>query len=108
MCRCIFELANIMRVRCENEDKDIYTQPHYILFVSDVSLLDGELISKYVFDRENNTGLTTFLITDYCRNLPNVCENIIQNDSEFCGFYNVMSRNTEACSVHFDSVSSKK
>lgn len=103
-----FELANIMRVRCENENKDIYAQPHYILFVSDVSLLDGELISKYVFDRENNTGLTTFLITDYCRNLPNVCENIIQNDSEFCGFYNVMSRYTEACSVHFDSVSSKK
>lgn len=103
-----FELANIMRVRCENENKDIYAQPHYILFVSDVSLLDGELISKYVFDRENNTGLTTFLITDYCRNLPNVCENIIQNDSEFCGFYNVMSRYTEACSVHFDSVSSEK
>lgn len=56
-----FELANIMRVRCENENKDIYAQPHYILFVSDVSLLDGELISKYVFDREITRGLRLFL-----------------------------------------------
>lgn len=103
-----FELSNIMRIRCENDDKSKYEHPYYILFVSDVSLFDGELISKYVFDRENNTGLTTFIITDYCRNLPNVCENIIQNDNEFCGFYNVTNRNTEACSIHFDTVAQEK
>lgn len=102
-----FELSNIMRQRAEmltsNYEK-VKFKPHYLLFVADVNMLDGELISKYVFDRKNNYGLTTFIMTDYYQNLPNTCENIIQNDESFCGSYNVMSNNQKAISMIFDKV----
>ena len=79
-----FELSNILRRRAEQSsqsyEKVIY-KPHYFLFISDVSMLDGELISKYVFDKNNNYGLTTFILTDFYQNLPNICENIIENDT---------------------------
>lgn len=106
-----FELANIMRRRTENKDNastDGFVRPHYVLFISDIRLLEGELISKYVFDRDNDLGLTTFIMTDYWRNLPNVCEDIIQNDEELCGFYNVTNQSNGLRNLEFDSVSNDK
>lgn len=106
-----FELTNILRSRTDNNEqygKKTFHKPHYILFLSDAGLLDGELLGKYVFDKESNIGITTFIMTDYCRNLPNMCENIIQNDEQFCGFYNVTNKNNDVCRVKFDNVPSKR
>lgn len=102
-----FELSNVMRHRSDINDntKKIKFSPHYFLFVSDISLLENEIISKYVFDEQNKYGLTTFIMTDYYQNLPNVCENIIENDSKFCGYYNVLNSRSQACAVKFDKVS---
>lgn len=80
-----FEISNVLRTRCENEDE--YTKngsykPHYFLFVLDNSLIDGEIISKYIFNTNKSIGITTFIVTEYCRDLPSSCINIIQNDGE--------------------------
>lgn len=106
-----FELANIMRQRDEVSDQNSRKnthRPHYFLFVSDISLLDGEIISKYIFDTKKDYGLTTFIMTDNYQNLPNVCENIIQNDSDFCGCYNVLDRNSQVCQIKFDTVAPER
>ena len=106
----LFELSNIIRARASGTansfDRQIY-RPHYFLFVSDIRMLDGELISKYVFDTSNDYGLTTVLLTDYYQNLPNTCENIIQNDDRFRGFYNVNRNDRDYKVINFDSVSVK-
>lgn len=102
-----FELSGIFRQRAEatsgSYEKTIF-RPHYFLFVTDPSMLEGELISKYVYDVKTDYGLTTVLMSDMYQNLPNICEDIIENDSSFCGFYNVMTDYGDAQSVFFDQV----
>lgn len=106
-----FELSEIIRQRAEISDTD-YRQklftPHYFLFVSDIELFEGELISKYVFDRDSNFGITTFIMTDSYQNLPNSCENIIQNDASFRGAYNVFRNQSEAISFEYDRVETEE
>lgn len=106
-----FELSNILRRRAEQSsqsyDKVIY-KPHYFLFISDVSMLDGELISKYVFDKNNNYGLTTFILTDFYQNLPNICENIIENDESYKGSYNVINTSETPVNINFDRIDSSE
>ncbi len=103
-----FELSGIFRQRAESThsayEKTVF-RPQYFLFVTDPSMLDGELISKYVYDAKTDYGLTTILLADMYQNLPNVCEDIIENDSTFCGIYNVMTDYGDAQSVVFDQVS---
>lgn len=104
----LFELSNIIRQRAElitsAYDKRSF-KPHYFFFVSDISLLDDELICKYIYDKNNDYGVTTFLITDDYRALPNSCENIIENDKNFTGYYNVNQGFNEAMPISFDQVS---
>lgn len=103
-----FELSNIIRQRAEDDDhgfKKNTFRPHYFLFVSDASMLDGEIISKYVYDSHSNFGLTTFIMTDYYQNLPNICETIIQNDESFHGCYNAINSMEQSVEINFDRVS---
>ena len=102
-----FELSGIFRQRAESSGsfgEKTNFRPHYFLFVSDPGMLEGELIGKYVYDNQGKYGLTTILMADMYQNLPNSCENIIENDSSFCGFYNVMTDYGEAQSVAFDRI----
>lgn len=103
-----FELSNIMRQRAESGDNSYQKKryrPHYFLFVSDPSLLDGEMLAKYVYHKENDYGLTTFIMADYYQRLPNICENIIQNDKDFQGCYNAVNSSQMSMPVKFDRVS---
>ena len=106
-----FELSNIFRQRAEAENNkfsQVRFKPHYFLFVSDASLLDGEMLAKYVFNKDANYGLTTFIMADYYQNLPNICENIIQNDDNFRGCYNALNSNQMSVSMSFDKVSASE
>ena len=102
-----FELSNIIRQRAETET-NAYNRtrflPHYFLFLSDASLLDGEMIAKYVYNKDADYGLTTFIMADFYQNLPNVCENIIQNDSNFQGCYNALNSSNMSVPMQFDAV----
>lgn len=103
-----FELSNIIRQRAEEDTHSSVQKvfrPHYFLFVSDASFLDGEIIGKYVYDTHRSYGLTTFIMADYYQNLPNVCENIIQNDDSFHGCYNALNSTMRSVEINFDRVS---
>lgn len=106
-----FELSNIIRKRAEENESRSFGKtvfrPHYFLFVSDASMLDGELIGKYVYDTVTDYGLTTILMTDYYQNLPNICENIIQNDETFHGCYNALNSAEASMEMQFDKVRDK-
>lgn len=102
-----FELANVIRQRLDEmeDNKHEIVRPHYVVFIEDYSLLDGEPISKYLIEPHNNYGVTTFILADYYYNLPNTCENIIEND-EFGSFiYNAVDTENEKKKVIFDMVS---
>ena len=101
-----YELTKIFRERGEekNNEKESIPKPYYIIFISDISLLEGELFSKYVFSRNSSYGLTTILLSDRYEELPNNCEFIIENTPEFQGMYDVYSDNKEKQKIIFDDV----
>lgn len=103
-----FEVANIIRMREEEKSKDGKVKPQYILFLANPELLEGELLSKYIFEEKEEYGLITFLMVDKYEDLPNACEQIIQNDQYFRGFYNVSVGEQSKVPVQFDTVSEEK
>lgn len=108
-----YEIANIMRIRGEGVketvgDKKIIPKPYYLLFIRDSELLEGQLISKYVFDPKPEYGLTTFIMSDRYTDLPNECEDIIQWDSYYSGMFNATDLASKKNDVIFDSVSPRE
>lgn len=96
-----FELSNVIRSRSQSDgasvsrDRKRFVKPHYILFISDPSILEGEILAKYIYEAKPEYGITTFLMVEHLEELPNACEEVIQNDSYFRGFYNLLDTDHE-------------
>lgn len=109
-----YEITKVLRQRAENakeaggdqSQKDMLPKPYYILIISDPEMLEGQLISKYIFDNKDEYGLTTILLVERYEDLPNSCEKIIENDENFSGTYSVYDTAEERIPVNFDVVSS--
>lgn len=84
-----FELSNVIRARSQEEKRN-FVKPHYVLFISDPSILEGEVLAKYIYEAKPEYGITTFLMVEVLEQLPNECEEIIENDRYFQGFYSLM------------------
>lgn len=107
----LYELTKVFRTRAEQEEssgKVIKFQPQYILFVADAELLEGELITSYIYEKETNYGLTTVFLVDDCESLPNACGYIIQNDETFQGMYQITDDIEERMQIHFDYLAKGK
>lgn len=102
-----YELTKVFRHREETGSaKEAGTKkPHFVMFLVNPELMEGELISKYVFDMQKNYGLTTFILSEQVESLPNVCEVIIENDEGFKGIYNISAQKEEKTAIAFDEVS---
>ena len=100
-----YELTQIFRTRSlETEQKAEKKKPYYVLFVTDSSMLEEELLAKYVFDQPEAVGLTTIFLAERYEELPNRCELVIENDDIFCGMYDVAERKEEGIPIAFDQV----
>lgn len=104
-----YELTKIFRTRMEDQKEktakdEQFIKPYYILFVSEADFLEGELITKYIFDNQEVCGLTTFILTETYEELPNACSFIIENTKEFQGMYDVGERISERQKIVFDKV----
>ena len=106
-----YELTRIFRNRMEDsaqKNKEEIPKPYYIVFISDMSLMEGELFSKYVFDKEQACGLTTILLAERYEELPNRCEFVIQNDNNFKGMYNIYDDKEKRLPIKFDYVDQER
>lgn len=103
----LYEIAKVFRHRDETgiSSKEGICKPQFILFLMNPELMEGELISKYVYDTTKNYGLTTFLLADVVEDLPNACEIIIENDDTYKGIYNVSAQKKERTEIVFDEIS---
>lgn len=108
----LYEITKALRIRAESKSgydkKSRIIRPQYILFVANPRLLEGELITKYIFEEESNYGLTTVFLTDSYENLPNACDYIIQNDANFKGMYHIADDMAERIDIQFDKLSDKQ
>ena len=94
-----FELSSILMTRGENNGSIVHenteqarrvVKPHYVFFISDPDIIEGESIMKYIYDVKPAYGLTTFLMVETIQQLPNSCETIIQNNDFGSKLYNLM------------------
>lgn len=100
-----YELSKILRLRCEEKEEEKRTRPHYILFVDELQLLEGELLAKYALNPEEDYGLTTILMVEQYEELPNSCEDIIRNDENTALLYHVAESSGQAKSIEPDRIS---
>ena len=101
-----FELSNIIRER--SQEKKNFVKPHYVIFISDPSLLEGEILAKYIYEGKTEYGITTFLMAETLEQLPNECEKIIQNDSYFRGIYSLTDTEDKRQAFVPDAVSASQ
>ncbi|SHH41222.1 type VII secretion protein EssC, C-terminal domain-containing protein [Butyrivibrio fibrisolvens DSM 3071] len=97
-----YDLTSVFREYSKNPEKD---HPHYVVIVEDQSLLEGELITKYLFDHENAPFVTTLLMAEDVADLPNACNLVIENDNDFKGMYYIREGKSNGCEIEFDSIS---
>lgn len=102
-----YYLAGIFRQRDEElgEKKELSFRPHFVLFVTDPKLLEGELLAKYIFEEHKDYGLTTILLCHAREELPNACHFVIENTPEVCGYYDSYVAEDDKVEVTFDRVS---
>lgn len=105
----LYEITTVLRTRRENRGASMSRQdklplPQFIVFMSNPEILEGELITKYITD-ENNQDITTVFLTDGYENLPNECGYIIQNDDSFRGMYGIEEDVEDRKKVSFDVIS---
>lgn len=112
MSEVLYELTRIMRSREDEEgmsfDEERIPKPYYVVFVSDVALLEGQSINKYMNSKDPKYGLTMVLLTDRHEKLPNDCEFIIENSEDFSGMYDVYESRKERQQIQFDKVDRKQ
>ena len=91
----IFHLTNVIRTRAEQSrerGKTVrYVHPHYVIFVQSPSLLEGELLTKYLYDANPAYGLSVVLLAESMGQLPNVCEMILENSQSAQRIYNLQN-----------------
>ena len=105
-----YELSKVLRSReeTENSAKETIPRPWHILFVTNPACLEDGILSKYIFSGEKKYGLSTVLLAERYEDLPNSCEFIIQNDSEFQGYYRVTDDISDRVPVRFDETDQKQ
>ena len=77
-------------------------KPWYVLFISDISLIEDELLARFLLDPAPELGLTVLILADTVDHLPMACEFIIENDEKYCGMYSVSRRKEEMTDIAFD------
>lgn len=106
-----FELTKVFRTRDEESrqtNKEQLPRPYYVLFITDTHLLEDTMITKYIFSDDKRFGVSVVLLAETPEELPNTCEFIIQNDSEFQGYFMVTDDISDRVPVKFDTVSSEQ
>ena len=100
----LYELTSVLRHRADDNERHDFIKPHIILIVSDVSLIENELIMKYILSPSDNLGLTTIVVSKYREKLPNNCNFIIERSNSYSGMYNTLSTDEESQKINFDTV----
>lgn len=104
----LYSVATTLRIRAEqnetNYGKQVRCRPHYVVFVCNPELLEGEPAAKFLLDPDESLSVSTVLIASSYEALPNCCTDLVQNDSDFQGMYNVSTVDAEKSRVAFDIV----
>lgn len=104
----MYYLSDVIKERLEageNRKNKEEVLPHYVVFISDISMIEGEPVSKYLLDPPKNAGVSVIFSADAIDKLPSHCNTIVQWEKDYSGCYNTLSKFEEREGVAFDRVS---
>lgn len=94
-----YDLFQIFKEREERKQPQL---PHYILFIAEQKFLEGEMFSKYIFDKNVGYGLTVVWIAHRREQLPNTCRLVLEVNKDFCGQYEMERQSQNREKINFD------
>ena len=109
-----YEITKILRRRAESRQAGLGTAtaenniPHYVIVIEDLSLIEGELLEKYVLNNTEDLGMTAIILAGNFEELPNTCNCIIENDHSFSGICMITNEGAVRTPVRFDRLNEEK
>lgn len=106
----MYYLSDVIRERLEasenqkNREENEKVLPHYVIFISDISMIEGEPISKYLFDPPKNAGISVVFSADAIDKLPSHCNTIVQWEEDYQSCYSTLSKFEEQSGISFDGI----
>ncbi|MCI8308556.1 MAG: type VII secretion protein EssC, partial [Lachnospiraceae bacterium] len=76
-----------LRNRETLENGNAVSVPHYILIITEPSMVEKEALGRYMYDADNKVGLTSIFAYGDITRLPKSCRTIIQSDESRTGYY---------------------
>ena len=106
----MYFLSDVFRERVEKEDKanagkEAKILPHYVVFVTDVSVIAGETISKFLLDPPMEAGITVVFCAESTEKLPSKCDTVIRYDDGNAAAYSISTERLDIRNLKLDSVS---
>lgn len=103
-----FEVANVIRRRTEEQNPVEYPLPHFVFFIEDMEILQGELLERFIYEPKPEYGITSVILAERYEDLPNSCENIIQNDGSEAVMFHVVKEEARSRNLIFELVSKEE
>ena len=106
----MYYLSDMIRERVERDEgndkpKDEKTLPHYVIFISDISIIAGEPVSKFLLDPPKEAGITVVFLAESPERLPSKCDTVIREDNEVCAQYSIATQKCDSSNLSFDKIS---
>ena len=103
----LYSLSSVLRGRIQEGDEKAPAKrplPHYVLFVTDPAMIEGEALSKYINAPTEELGISVVMLYGEIGRLPNDCKVIIRQDRGFNGYCSLDSSFDNRDDVTFDIV----
>ncbi|MBR4345042.1 MAG: type VII secretion protein EssC [Lachnospiraceae bacterium] len=106
----MYFLSDLFRERMEkentnNSDKKEKVLPHYVIFVTDISLIAGEPIAKFLMDPPADTGVTVVFCAESAERLPSKCNTVISDENGVAKAYTISTQEGFSNGLNLDNVS---
>lgn len=109
----MYFLSSVIRERMEEsekkkEEENTKVLPHYVIIISDISLVQDETIFKFLMNPPKEVGLSVIVVADAIDKIPANCTTIIQKDSDITSCYNTLGEFQESRNLVMDEVSQEQ
>ncbi len=104
----LYYLSDVLRERTEdkeqkqNADEKEKVLPHYVIFVTDLSVIAGEPVSKFLIDPPEQAGITVVFCADSTDRLPSKCDVVISSENGVPQVYNISTQVSVCNNLTFD------